>query len=79
MFRLAFVASVELAPIQTSCGVAVAGVTFTDGALVSTVVAIFWQPVAVIVPVTVYVVVDAGLAVTVAPVEVFRPVDGDQE
>ena len=32
-----------------------------------------------VVPVTVYVVVVVGLAVTLAPVEADKPVDGDQE
>ena len=37
------------------------------------------QPVAVIVPVTVYTVETVGLAITVVPVGVFRPVAGDHD
>jgi hypothetical protein len=48
------------------------GVAFT------TAVAVFVQPVAVIVPVTVYVVFTVGLATTVAPVVALNPAAGDQ-
>ena len=41
-------------------------------------VAVFTQPLA-LVPLTVYVVVTVGEAVTFAPVVTLRPVDGDQE
>src|SRR5688572_2711086 len=42
-------------------------------------VAVFWQPVAVIVPVTVYVVLLVGVAVTVAPVVLLSPAAGVHE
>jgi hypothetical protein len=45
---------------------------------VTVTVAVLVQP-AADVPVTVYVVVDAGFALTVAPVVADKPVEGDQE
>ena len=58
---------------------AVAGVMAMvgNGFTVTVMVALFWQP-SLPRPVTVYVVVAVGLAVTVAPVVVARPVAGLQ-
>jgi hypothetical protein len=51
----------------------ITGIKFT----VTVTAAVLLQP-AALVPVTVYVIVDVGLAVTLAPVVADNPVDGDQ-
>ena len=52
--------------------------TIGNGFTVTVTVADLKQPVEVVVPVTVYVVVAAGFAVTTAPVVLLKPVAGDQ-
>jgi len=53
--------------------------TGAAGVALTTAVAVFVQPVAESVPVTVYVVFNCGFAVTMAPVVVFKPAAGDHE
>jgi hypothetical protein len=48
-----------------------------NGLTVTATVAVLLQPVTPLVPVTVYVVFEAGFAVTVAPVVADKPVEGD--
>ena len=65
----------DVSPLHTEAGVAIA-VTFCGlPATVITEVAVFTQPLASV-PVTVYVVVDDGLAVTEAPVVADKPAAG---
>jgi hypothetical protein len=60
--------------------VLLAGATVTTGRgfTVTVIVCVLEQPVVVFVPIMVYVVVDAGEAITVVPVVADKPVTGDQ-
>ncbi len=76
-FKDAF-ANIELfPPVQIALGVAVTEDTETAGAEVIAVVAVFVQPFPSV-PVTVYVVVAAGVALTDVPVVADRPAEGAQ-
>lgn len=54
-------------------------VIITGKALTVTVIVLLWEQLSPSTPVTVYVVVVVGLAVTVAPVVAFKPVEGLHE
>jgi hypothetical protein len=69
--------SCEFPPEHTVGGVAVTEISDGTSFTVSADVAVPVQPLAAV-PVTVYVVFDVGLAITVLPVVVFNPVAGDQ-
>lgn len=71
--------AVSVIPLPEQMVAAVAGLIETGGRgfTVMVLVAVELQPLA-LVPVSVYVVVVAGVAITVAPVVVLSPVDGDQ-
>ena len=66
-----------VSPVHT--GLLEAAATMGFGRMVTTTLAVLLHAAGpVVVPVTVYVVVPAGVAITVAPVVVFKPVAGDQ-
>ena len=67
--------SVSETPLQI---VVALGITVTTGAELTFTVAVVVSEHAPVVPITVYIVVPEGLAMTVFPVVVFNPVAGDQ-